>query len=372
MLHDVSIPYPGLSGCPDYETLDTRTLLARALADPALGRCALVSSFGAESVVLLHLISRIKPDLPILFIDTELLFAETLRYQKSLARLLGLSNVQIIRAHPRDLSQTDPHNRLHISDPDSCCNLRKVQPLQRALQSFDTWISGRKRYQGGLRASLPLFEKDGEKHLKINPLANWSAQDIHDYIEQNNLPRHPLLEKGYHSIGCKPCTRPASGRTGRWSGQNKTECGIHLRNGRVVSRPAAAVLVRDGGFVVKDQQSETAALDLPGDTALQDLPADLHNHSMIRITFSNFADGRGFTLARDLRRRGYRGCLRACGPLLADQYSMIRRVGFDEVEIPAEHARRQPERLWQARANWQAYDYQSRLQGWTRGRQHHI
>ncbi|PHS23131.1 MAG: phosphoadenylyl-sulfate reductase [Robiginitomaculum sp.] len=203
-----------------------------------LGKTALVSSFGAESVVLLHLASLIDRSVPVLFLDTQMLFPETLAYQVEVAETLKLSNVRIIRPDRQQVLAMDPDNTLHQRDHDACCNLRKTQPLASALASFDTWISGRKRFQGMTRAALDFFETDGETRIKVNPLAHWSAQQIRQYMQDNHLPRHPLVTKGYPSIGCAPCTsRVQSGedpRAGRWRGHEKVECGIHFINGKPV------------------------------------------------------------------------------------------------------------------------------------------
>lgn len=207
----------------------------------ALGDVPLVSSFGADSVVLLHMAAQVDRAAPVVFIDTETLFAETLAYQKSVADHLGLTNVQVIRATRDAIFDRDNENLLHLHDPDACCHLRKTQPLERALKGRDGWISGRKRAQGGERAALPLFEVDRPigalPRLKINPLAQWDTSDLRAYIDTHALPRHPLVAKGFPSIGCAPCTSPVAPgenpRAGRWRDQGKTECGIHFSGGRV-------------------------------------------------------------------------------------------------------------------------------------------
>jgi len=201
------------------------------------GRIALVSSFGAESVVLLHMAAVIDRAVPVLFIDTEMLFTETLVYQAELSERLGLRNLQVIRA--ADSAETDPDGTLHRRDPDACCALRKTRPLHAALSGFDGWITGRKRFQSGQRAALDFFElEDGTGRIKINPLAHWAPEDVQTYIEENRLPRHPLVAKGYPSIGCAPCTSPVKPgedpRAGRWRGRQKDECGIHFVNGKLV------------------------------------------------------------------------------------------------------------------------------------------
>jgi phosphoadenosine phosphosulfate reductase len=221
------------------------SVLGHALGDPEAGRLALVSSFGAESVVLLHMVSVTKPATPVIFIDTEMLFAETLVYQQELAERLKLRDLRITRAEDADLRRADPDATLHRRDPDACCALRKIVPLNRALEGFDGWITGRKRYQSGSRAALDFFEvEEGTGRIKVNPLAHWAREDIRTYMEENRLPRHPLVARGYPSIGCMPCTTPVNPgedpRSGRWRDQEKTECGIHLVNGKMVRRGVSA------------------------------------------------------------------------------------------------------------------------------------
>ncbi|WP_375691561.1 phosphoadenylyl-sulfate reductase [Pseudooceanicola sp. LIPI14-2-Ac024] len=213
-------------------------VLDGALKDPQAGRLTLVSSFGAESVVLLHLVSIIDNRTPVLFIDTQMLFPETLVYQSEVAERLGLQNVRIIRAADEALSREDPDGTLHQFDTDACCDLRKTRPLQRALSEYDGWITGRKRFQGSTRSTLEFFEADGPNRIKVNPLAHWAPDDVRAYMEENRLPKHPLVAKGYPSIGCAPCTSPVAPgedpRAGRWRGSDKTECGIHIVDGKVV------------------------------------------------------------------------------------------------------------------------------------------
>jgi phosphoadenosine phosphosulfate reductase len=192
---------------------------------------ALMSSFGADAAVLLHMASEIDPDMPVLFVDTLMLFEETLRYQRDLADRLGLTNVQHLRPSGTDLEALDPDGTLHRSDPDACCVIRKVAPVDRALGRFAVVISGRKRYQTVTRAGLEVFEKDGPR-LRVSPLAGWSGQDVRAYMTRHALPLHPLVPRGYPSIGCVPCTTPVapgeSERAGRWRGTEKVECGIHF------------------------------------------------------------------------------------------------------------------------------------------------
>jgi phosphoadenosine phosphosulfate reductase len=217
---------------------------ASALNDPALGRLTMVSSFGADSAVLLHHIATHNPDLDVLFIDTGKHFVETLEYVETLEAELGLRSIRHIRPDPKLVVAEDPDMGLWQKNPDLCCMLRKTFPLQDALSNYDSWITGRKRFQGATRAALPFFERDGD-HVKLNPLAKWSAEDIVTYAQKHDLPRHPLVAQGYLSIGCAPCTRAVKpgedSRAGRWSGLNKVECGIHLGPDATFARNAHAV-----------------------------------------------------------------------------------------------------------------------------------
>jgi phosphoadenosine phosphosulfate reductase len=183
------------------------------------------------------LIAQVDRNAPVLFVDTEMLFDETLEYQARVADMLGLTNVHVIKAGNTDFH--DPAGTLHATDPNACCSLRKTAPLQKALSHYDGWISGRKRHQSGTRARLNMFEvEDNTPRIKVNPLALWSAQDTARFMKDTQLPRHPLVAKGYPSIGCAPCTTPvAEGedpRAGRWRETEKEECGIHFVNGKMV------------------------------------------------------------------------------------------------------------------------------------------
>jgi phosphoadenosine phosphosulfate reductase len=194
-------------------------------------KVALVSSFGSESAVLLHMAAQIKPDIPVLFLDTGMLFGQTLDYRKSLVAKLGLTDVRDLRPQFQDLAIHDPAGDLWKTSTDACCNIRKVLPLDRALEGFDGWITGRKRFQGGGRMRLQVVEQ-GETQIKFNPLANWTKEQLDAYAVEHDLPPHPLVAFGYPSIGCWPCTAPVEEggdtRAGRWAGSDKTECGIHL------------------------------------------------------------------------------------------------------------------------------------------------
>ncbi len=205
-------------------------LLRCALRETFEGRIAVVSSFGAESAVLLALVAEIDDATPILFVDTRQHFEETLSYRDRLAQALGLRDVRNIGPRDDEVRATDPTAELWQYDPDACCRFRKVTPLERALAPFDAWVTGRKRHQSLTRVALPLVERvDGK--TKINPLADWTAAMIEAEMVRRDLPRHSLSLAGYPSIGCATCTRAvASGedpRSGRWAGTGKTECGMH-------------------------------------------------------------------------------------------------------------------------------------------------
>lgn len=193
-------------------------------------KLALVSSFGAESAVLLHMAAQIDPSIDVVFVDTGKMFGETKRYRDELSERLGLSNVYTQNADKTDVDLADPKGDLWLKDPDACCALRKVAPLDDALKPYGAWITGRKRRQTLSRTILPHFEWDGS-HIKVNPLAGWSVEQIDAYMKKHKLPQHPMKADGFLSIGCMPCTdRVSEGedpRSGRWRGQSKQECGIH-------------------------------------------------------------------------------------------------------------------------------------------------
>lgn len=409
MPRDISDLAAHVAGLNDrYRHHAATAVLERALSDDQVGQIAMVSSFGAESVVLLHMVAVVNPATPVLFIDTQMLFEETIQYQRDVSERLGLTDLRVIRATDLEVAANDPDGLLHKTDTDACCNFRKTIPLERALSGFDAWITGRKRFQGGERGALEFFEVEGDgPRLKINPLAHWAPADVQEYMINNRLPRHPLVAQGYPSIGCAPCTskvKPGEDpRAGRWRGQEKVECGIHFINGKIVRGPIAPepqvepeetnpmtqpteptpvaaeapvttpvevastdpVIVTDAGFVADDwtagYEDGSGAISLSPDADLGPLLGRLGNLHLIRVEFPAFSDGRGFTIARRLRIAGYHGRLRAAGHVIADQYSMARRVGFDEVEISADLARRQPWPQWQARSEWKDHSYLSRL-----------
>ena len=212
---------------------ETEDWLRAVLEGSLAGDLAMVSSFGAESAALLHLVSRIDASVPVLFLDTGKHFPETLAYRDELAERFGLN---LVNLYPdlEELQARDETGLRWSYDPDGCCDLRKVRPLERALARYDASFTGRKAFQSATRANLPRFEidtSDAQGRRKINPLIDWDADRIAAYFEEHDLPRHPLVERGFPSIGCSPCTRQVSEgedpRAGRWSGWDKVECGIH-------------------------------------------------------------------------------------------------------------------------------------------------
>ncbi|MEP3050184.1 MAG: phosphoadenylyl-sulfate reductase [Erythrobacter sp.] len=213
---------------------NTHEMLEGVIHGDLAGEIAIVSSFGAESAVLLHLIASVDPTIPVLFLDTGKHFDETIQYRDVLVRKIGLTNLVVLTPDSQELAKKDETGLRWSYDPDGCCEIRKVIPLANALADYDASFTGRKAFQSSTRANLPRFEvdtSDVQGRLKINPLIDWSAEDIDAYFEEHDLPRHPLVFEGYPSIGCSPCTsRVAEGedpRSGRWKGWDKTECGIH-------------------------------------------------------------------------------------------------------------------------------------------------
>jgi phosphoadenosine phosphosulfate reductase len=226
-----------------YAGLEGQQLLAPILRDFA-GKAAVVSSFGAESAVLLHMVSQVDKTTPVIFLDTGKHFWETLSYRAMLIDRLGLTGVRTITPDEADLAAQDADGTLHQTNADSCCHIRKTIPLAKALEGFEVTISGRKRYHGAARATLD-FLSIADGRLKVEPLAGFSALDIAAYMKAHDLPVHPLTGIGYFSIGCEPCTQPggdaADPRAGRWAGSAKTECGIHwTHNGQDIPAPDAA------------------------------------------------------------------------------------------------------------------------------------
>ncbi len=181
-------------------------------------RLTLACSFQKEESVLIHMLIEREPSARVFAIDTGVLFPETLQTWRDFEDRFR-ARIEAVDAR----STNGPWNASR------CCGEAKVDALERALSEVDAWITGVRREQGPTRAGAPKVERDPRRGIwKINPLADWSERDVWDYISQHELPYHPLHDRGYGSIGCAPCTQPGEGRDGRWAGQDKTECGIHL------------------------------------------------------------------------------------------------------------------------------------------------
>jgi phosphoadenosine phosphosulfate reductase len=214
-----------------YGERSPQEIIERSVRSHFAGEIAAVSSFGADSAVLLHMVAEVDRNLPVIFLDTGKHFEETLDYRDALAGDLGLTNVRIIKPDEAALEHDDPDGTLHQRDTDACCAIRKVEPMARGVEPFRAWFTGRKRFQAATRSSLAAFEAVGERG-RINPLARWTTADLADYMRKHQLRENPLVAYGYLSIGCFPCTQPVKpgedARSGRWAGEAKIECGIHL------------------------------------------------------------------------------------------------------------------------------------------------
>lgn len=211
--------------------LNPLQIIERSARELFHGGIAAVSSFGADSAVLLHMIAKVDRTLPVIFLDTGKHFEETLGYRDALVADFGLTDIRVIKPDEAALERVDPTGNLNETNTDACCNVRKVEPLARGVEPFHAWFTGRKRFQASTRAALPVFEAVGSR-IRINPLAHWTTADQAAYMRQHALRENPLVAYGYLSIGCFPCTQPVQpgedARSGRWAGHAKTECGIHL------------------------------------------------------------------------------------------------------------------------------------------------
>ena len=222
-----------------YTEQPSEEVLRAAIRHDFPGRIGLVSSFGAQAAVLLHMVSQFDPYVPVIFLDTWKHFPETLEYRDLLIERLGLRNIQTITPRLAALEAEDPDGTLHRRNPDLCCHVRKTLPMLAALRSLDCWITGRRRAQAATRADLQLFETQ-DRWIKLNPLLDWTNDKVADYFATHALPEHPLKPQGFPSIGCAPCTRAVrpdeDPRAGRWADDEKTECGIHFENGNLVRK----------------------------------------------------------------------------------------------------------------------------------------
>jgi phosphoadenosine phosphosulfate reductase len=219
------------------ESAHPREVVRWALEDPELERIAIASAFQAEGTCVMHMAASIRPDVPVLFLETGFHFAETLAFKTQLAERLGLNVVDLVGEHTVE-SQTRAFGpRLYERDPDRCCDLNKVRPMLEALRGLDAWITAFRRDSSPTRATSPIVDRyelePGRWIVKVNPVANWSRRDTWAYLKEHDLPHNPLYDIGYASIGCAPCTRmqfPGEPeRAGRWAGLSKWECGIQQR-----------------------------------------------------------------------------------------------------------------------------------------------
>jgi phosphoadenosine phosphosulfate reductase len=358
-----------------FDEMDGVSVLRQATEHLLPGDLAIVSSFGADSVVLLHMVAQVDKTLPVYFLETGKHFPETLDYVETLKQQLGLTNVVALHPDAKDLARFDPKGDLWETDPDSCCHIRKTEPLDEAVKGFGGWVTGRKRFQTKERGVLPHFELTSDDRIKVNPLAYFSDADITSYKLKYGLPEHPLYAKGYKSIGCAPCTSAVAdgedARAGRWRGLNKKECGIHFDFNGAIAKPMAAQelnLFKDGAFIadpfhpwaegddpgsvsykhiplkvfVENRDAVLAnphpvgLLVSPGDR-VEDVVADLGRFASIAINFPGFTDGRGYSSARLLSERyNYQGELRAVGDVLHDQVSHMLRCGINALVVKHE------------------------------------
>ncbi|MCS6759836.1 MAG: phosphoadenylyl-sulfate reductase [Candidatus Devosia euplotis] len=240
-----------------FDEMDAVGVLRQAANDVLPGDLAIVSSFGADSAVLLHLVAQVDQSLPVYFLETGKHFQETLDYVETLKKHLGLLNVHAVHPHDADIKRFDPAGGLWEADPDSCRHIRKTEPLEPVTEQYAGWVAGRKRFQTKERGVLPHFELTSDDRIKVNPLAYFNDADVSQYKIDHALPEHPLFAKGCKSIGCAPCTSvTAEGedpRAGRWRGLDKKECGIHFDfNGAIASPMTVSkrhTLWKDGTFI---------------------------------------------------------------------------------------------------------------------------
>lgn len=362
-----------------FDEMDGVSVLRQAVTELLVDDVAIVSSFGADSSVLLHMVAQVDPGLPVYFLETGKHFAETLAYVETLKQHLGLTNVITLTPDQKDIARFDPAGDLWETDPDSCCHIRKTEPLDAVVTNLGGWVTGRKRYQTKERGVLPHFELTSDDRIKVNPLAYFSDADVTAYKLKYGLPEHPLYNMGYKSIGCAPCTSVvAEGedpRAGRWRGLNKKECGIHFDFNGAIAKPMAAQelnLFKDGAFIADPfrawaegddagsvrythvplkvflEQREAflanphplGLLVSPGDN-VELVEKDLGRFASVAINFPGFTDGRGYSSARLIAERyGYKGELRAVGDVLHDQVPLMRRCGITAFVVKHEPTRK--------------------------------
>jgi phosphoadenosine phosphosulfate reductase len=219
------------------EDAHPREIVRWALLGSGLEPIAIASAFQAEGTCVMHMASEIRPDVPVLFLNTGFHFAETLALKERLAERLGLRVIDLVGAHTVESQTQEFGPRLYERDPDRCCQINKVEPMLGALRELGAWVTAYRRDSSPTRARAPIVDRyelePGRWIVKVNPVATWSRRDVWTYLKEHDLPHNPLYDLGYASIGCAPCTRlqrPGEPeRAGRWAGLSKWECGIHER-----------------------------------------------------------------------------------------------------------------------------------------------
>jgi len=221
-----------------FESVPAQEVVRWALEDAGLPRVAVASAFQAEGTCVIHMATRIRPDIEVLFLETGFHFRETLQFKDELGKRLGLNVLELRGDHTPESQAAEFGERLYERDPNACCDINKVVPFTRALHERDLWMTGLRRDSSPSRANTPIVEQyelePGKTLVKVNPVANWSRKDVWAYLKEHDIPHHPLYDVGYASIGCAPCTRiqfaGEDERESRWDGSQKTECGIHAHS----------------------------------------------------------------------------------------------------------------------------------------------
>jgi phosphoadenosine phosphosulfate reductase len=233
-----------------FEETNPREILEWVLEESGLPRVAVASSFQAEGTCIIDMAADIRPDIPVLFLETGFHFAETLAFKEQLTERLGLNVIDLVGDYTVEQQAAEFGERLYERDPAACCELNKVSPFTDTLHHFEAWITALRRDSSPTRAETPILEQyelePGRWMVKANPIANWTRADVWRYLRQRALPHNPLYDLGYATIGCAPCTRMRfageAERAGRWDGSQKVECGIHKheaeRQGALASPPA--------------------------------------------------------------------------------------------------------------------------------------
>lgn len=214
-----------------FESAKPEDILKEAVT--RIPRLTVACSFGAEDMVLVDMFMKIYPEIDVFYLDTDLLFQETYELINEAVERYGLPNLHQVKADLTLKEQAQQYGEeLWKKNPDLCCHIRKVRPLQKVLANFDGWVTGIRREQASTRRNAQVFEYDAKFNLiKVNPLAIWTNEQVWTYIHDHHVPYNPMHDKGYPSIGCHPCTKSVLAgedpRSGRWAGMTKTECGLH-------------------------------------------------------------------------------------------------------------------------------------------------